>query len=128
MFNVQGYGCVQFQVFSVGVFSVCVCSLEAVRVFTICGAFPICVLDYVVNLFAWWTESMQAKPGEQASCEIGPMAGTSMATPVVAGVAAMIRQYFVQVRIAVVVVDAALLLLLLLLLVLTWSTLVCMVP
>lgn len=46
--------------------------------------------------------STQAKPGEEASCEIGPMAGTSMATPVVAGVAAMIRQYFVQVRMFVV--------------------------
>lgn len=50
------------------------------------------------------TELVQAKPGEEASCEIGPMAGTSMSTPVVAGVAAMIRQYFVQVRVFVVVV------------------------
>lgn len=48
--------------------------------------------------------SIQAKPGEDASCEIGPMAGTSMATPVVAGVAAMIRQYFVQVRVVTVTV------------------------
>ncbi|CAM9613438.1 unnamed protein product, partial [Ectocarpus sp. 13 AM-2016] len=40
--------------------------------------------------------SASAKPDQESSCEIGPMAGTSMATPVVAGAAAMIRQYFVQ--------------------------------
>ncbi|CAM9340391.1 unnamed protein product, partial [Hapterophycus canaliculatus] len=40
--------------------------------------------------------SASAKPDQASSCAIGPMAGTSMATPVVAGVAAMIRQYFVQ--------------------------------
>ncbi|CAM9283376.1 unnamed protein product [Chrysoparadoxa australica] len=40
--------------------------------------------------------SASANPEEPGSCKVEAMAGTSMATPVVAGLAAMIRQYFLQ--------------------------------
>ncbi|CAM9140348.1 unnamed protein product, partial [Choristocarpus tenellus] len=40
--------------------------------------------------------SAQANPNNGATCSIGAMAGTSMATPVAAGAAALIRQFFLQ--------------------------------
>ncbi|KAG5175267.1 peptidase S8/S53 domain-containing protein, partial [Tribonema minus] len=42
------------------------------------------------------TFSAQANPAEPGSCRVAAKAGTSMATPVVAAAAAMIRQYFLQ--------------------------------